>query len=85
MFINLRTEPQILSRKLSFNENHFKLDNETLKDINFNIHLNLRTFKWSKGLSLFIDNNRYMHGRLPYNMNNTRRIFIKQFKNYNLI
>ena len=85
MFINLRTEPQILSRKLSSNENHFKLDNETLKDINFNIHLNLRTFKWSKGLSLFIDNNRYMHGRLPYNMNNTRRIFIKQFKNYNLI
>lgn len=84
-FIDLVTEPQIISRE------QFKIEDSNLvkikipTTINDCIHHEIKTFKWEKGLSIFIDNFRYMHGRLPYDMSLKRNVFIKQYRNLNLL
>ena len=36
-----------------------------------------------KGLILILDNFRFMHGRLPYNLELKRKLYILQFRNFN--
>ncbi len=82
-FIDLKTEPQILSRKF------FQLRNDILKEVTIpsqvlvKLDQQIKTFYWRNGLSLFIDNHRFMHGRLSYDMNQIRNIFIRQYKTLN--
>ena len=83
-FIDIRTESQIINRLVNLS-----LDNsETLSLIREDIHnclnKNISTFRWQKGLILILDNFRFMHGRLPYNLNLKRKLYISQFRNFNL-
>ena len=83
-FIYLTTEPQILKRKfnLSISESNERELNEIKEDLHNSLNQNIFTFKWEKGLVLFLDNFRFMHGRLPYNLNIKRKLYISQLKNY---
>ena len=83
-FIYLKTEPQILKREinLSISKSNERESNEIREDLHNALNKNIFTFKWEKGLVLYLDNFRFMHGRLPYDLNIKRKLFISQLKNY---
>lgn len=82
-FIRINTEPQIINRAVNLSLS----DSNTLSfirdDIHSNLDKNIKTFKWEKGLALFLDNYRFMHGRLPYNLKLKRNLYILQLRNFN--
>lgn len=82
VFIFLNTEPQILGRKVNFPISNPKELDEIKNDIHNALNKNIFTFKWEKGLVMYLDNFRFMHGRLPYNLNLKRKLYISQLKNY---
>lgn len=82
-FINVKTEPQILNRRVNLSLTESDSLSFIKDDIHNNLDNNIKTFKWQKGLALFLDNYRFMHGRLPYDLNLKRNLFITQLKNFN--
>ena len=86
-FIELETEPQILSRS------YYSLDScitpelisVALDEVNRKIHESIALFEWSESRFLFLDNFRYMHGRMPYDMTSKRNIVIQQYKFYSFV
>ena len=81
-FIDPKTESQILNREVNL-----VCDNSCtkahVKSNVFNvIRNNIKTIQWKKGRCLFIDNYRFMHGRLPYDLKLKRKILIKQLKKF---
>ncbi len=82
VFLPLKTEPQINKIEL-FRENKlFNIEENLFWELGEALNKNIRTYQWEKGASLFIDNNRFMHGRLGYDMREQRRIYICQLKSY---
>jgi len=81
-FIFLSTEPQILERRVNLSISEPNKINEIKEDIHNALNKNTFTFKWEKGLVLYLDNFRFMHGRLPYNLNLKRKLYITQLRNY---
>lgn len=82
-FINIRTEPQILNRMVNLSITDSKDLSFIRDDINQSLEDNIFTFQWKKGLILILDNFRFMHGRLPYNLELKRKLYILQFRNFN--
>ncbi len=82
-FININTEPQILNRRVILSLTESDSLSFIKEDIHKNLNNNIKTFKWEKGLALFLDNYRFMHGRLPYDLNLKRKLYILQLKNFN--
>ena len=83
-FIDIKTEPQIINRLVNLSLDNSKTLSLIREDIHNCLNKNISTFKWQKGLILILDNFRYMHGRLPYNLDLKRKLFITQFRNFNL-
>lgn len=83
-FIDLDSEPQISSRNILYaSSSHTFLEVQSALEIVFKkVHSFTYSFTWDKGHILVLDNYRFMHGRLPYNLNLKREIFIKQFKHF---
>lgn len=81
-FIFLSTEPQILERQVNLSISEPNKLSAIREDIQNALNKNIFTFKWEKGLVLYLDNFRFMHGRLPYNLNLQRKLYITQLKNY---
>lgn len=81
-FIDIKTEPQILNRIVKLDLFDSKVLNFLREDINSSLNNNIYTFRWQKGLALVLDNYRYMHGRLPYDLNLKRKINITQLRNF---
>ena len=83
-FIDPKTENQIVRREISFDKNLPISE----KEIRFNLFKvlgeNIRTINWRKGRCLFLDNYRFMHGRLPYNGKLERKLLIKQLKKFSI-
>ena len=82
-FINVNTEPQIINRRVNLSLTESDSLSNIKEDIHQNLDKNIKTFKWEKGLALFLDNYRFMHGRLPYNLKLKRNLYILQLKNFN--
>ena len=55
-FINIKTEPQILSRNINLSIVDSSLLSSLRDEVINSVHANLQTFSWGKGVSLFIDN-----------------------------
>ena len=81
-FIYLNTEPQILERKVNLPISNAKELEDIKNDLHNALNKNIVTLKWEKGLVMYLDNFRFMHGRLPYNLNLKRQLYISQLKNY---
>ena len=81
-FINIKTEEQIISRRLINFENESIDLKVHINEVKAKISENIKTIKWKKGFCIFIDNFRFMHGRLPYDLQSKRTIYIKQFKRF---
>ena len=79
-FVDLETEPQIISRDYFRQENKRLIETNVPNEILADLNKSIKTLKWKKGLSIFIDNYRYMHGRLSYDMSEKRNIYIKQYR-----
>ena len=84
-FIDLLTEPQIKNRSHYYIKNNSMIEADIPESIDDAVHNHIRTIKWEKGLSVFIDNSRCMHGRLAYDMNLKRNIYIRQYKKLNIL
>ncbi len=81
-FIDPKTESQILNRKVNLMCNTSYTKSEVISNVFDVIRNNIKTIKWKKGRCLFIDNYRFMHGRLPYDLKLKRKILIKQLKKF---
>ncbi len=81
-FINPITEPQITDLKINLSKNSKYSEKEVKNNVLNILENNIRTIKWKKGRCIFIDNYRFMHGRLPYNIKLIRKILIKQLKKF---
>ena len=81
-FIFLNTEPQILERKFNLPALTANELNAIKEDVHNSLNENIVTFKWETGLVLYLDNFRFMHGRLPYDLNLKRKLYITQLRNY---
>jgi alpha-ketoglutarate-dependent taurine dioxygenase len=84
-FVELDTEPQILSRSYYSSDPNITSEEISiaLNDLHQKIHQSIALFGWSKSRFLFLDNFRYMHGRMPYDMKSKRNIVIQQYKFFN--
>ena len=81
-FINPKTESQILNRQINLvcnTSNEKSLVETNVLNV---IKNNIKTIEWKKGRCLFVDNYRFMHGRLPYDLKLKRKILIKQLKRF---
>lgn len=77
LFIDLNTEPQIITRRLGSLTS--STQNNILHNIQVNsINHNLQYISWQPNQFIIIDNNRMMHGRTAYDMNLLRDIGIIQ-------
>ena len=83
-FIDPKTEPQIINRKVNLVKNSSYTEKEIKLNVLNVIENNVKTIKWKKGRCLFIDNYRFMHGRLPYDLKLKRKILIKQLKKFSI-
>ena len=86
-FVELDTEPQILSRTYYSSDHNITPDQITiaLNEVNQKIHHSVGLFEWSVNQFLFLDNFRYMHGRMPYDLKSKRDIVIQQYKLYSFV
>ena len=75
-FINPATEKQIIKRQIKLNKDFSGLEEEIKNNVLNTLQNNIKVINWRKGRCLFIDNYRYMHGRLPYNLKLKRNILI---------
>ena len=83
-FINPDTENQIIKRQIILNKDFSGLETEIKNNVLNSLQNNIKVINWRKGRCLFIDNYRYMHGRLPYNLKLKRNILIKQLKKFKI-
>lgn len=83
-FINPNTEKQIIKRQIKLNKDFPSLETEIKNNVLNTLQNNIKVINWRKGRCLFIDNYRYMHGRLPYNLKLKRNILIKQLKKFKI-
>ena len=83
-FINIKTEEQIIDRRMIHFERNLDEFMVHVDELKLKITENIKTIRWKKGLCIFVDNFRFMHGRLPYNANSKRNICIMQLKRFSM-
>jgi alpha-ketoglutarate-dependent taurine dioxygenase len=85
-FIDIETEPQIKSRRIySYSDEYSEHDVfHAIEEVMTSVGNFVKCLQWKKGRAIYIDNYRFMHGRLPYTMSEKRDIYIEQFKKFRI-